>query len=214
MKLSPELYTYLFNNSLREPSVLTELREETKKLDIPMQISPEQGQFMQLLIKLLNAEKTLDIGVFTGYSSLAVALALPSQGQVIACDINENWTAMAKQFWKKAGVSNKVSLKLQPAIKTLDELLNQNQENSFDFAFIDADKTSYLEYYERSLLLIRPGGVIAIDNVLWGGRVADPLNKEVDTIAIRNLNAHIINDERVDISMLTIGDGLTLAMKK
>ncbi len=214
MNLTHELHSYLLKHSVREPKLLEQLREETATLNIKMQIPPEQGQFMQFLIKMLNAKKTLDIGVFTGYSSLAVALALPDDGEVIACDVNEEWTNMAKKYWERANVANKVKLKLQPAIKTLDQLLEQNNQNSFDFAFIDADKTNYLAYYEKSLQLLRPGGIIAIDNVLWGGRVANEENQDVETKSLRELNAKIMSDERVDITMLTMGDGLTLVMKK
>lgn len=214
MKLSDELRTYLLKNAVREPDILERLRKETDQLDIKMQIPPEQGQFMQLLIKMLNAKKTLDIGVFTGYSALSVALALPDNGEVIACDVNEQWTAIAKKYWEKAGVAHKIKLKLQAAVNTLDQLLDQQNHNTFDFAFIDADKTNYMTYYEKSLQLLRPGGMIAIDNVLWGGRVANEQNQDAETQAIRELNAMIATDERVDIAMLTLGDGLTLAMKK
>lgn len=179
-----------------------------------MQISPEQGQFMRLLIEILGAKKTLDIGTFTGYSALCVALSLPKDGKVIACDTNVEWTNMAQQCWGEAGVSHKIDLKLAPALQTLDKLLEDGERNTFDFAFIDADKQNYISYYERSLALLRTGGLIAIDNVLWGGQVADPAIHDSDTVIIRELNAKLLMDDRVTISMLTIGDGLTLARKR
>jgi caffeoyl-CoA O-methyltransferase len=179
-----------------------------------MQISPEQGQFMRLLIELLGAKKTLDIGTFTGYSALSVALSLPENGQIIACDTSIEWTDIAKRFWDRAGVSHKISLKLAPALNTLDTLLAEGQANTFDFSFIDADKENYMAYYEKSLALVRPGGLIAIDNVLWSGQVADPTIQDTDTIAIRALNSKILMDDRVTMSMVPISDGLTLARKK
>jgi predicted O-methyltransferase YrrM len=213
--LEPKLYQYFQSNSLREPTILLQLRQETAKHSMAtMQISPEQGQFMALLVQLMSAKKTLDIGVFTGYSSLAVALALPPDGKVIACDLDEEYTAIARSFWQKAGVADKIELHLAPALETLDKLIEQGQENSFDFAFIDADKSNYDNYYERSMKLVRPGGLIAIDNVLWGGKVADLDIQDNRTKAIRNLNQKLLRDERVTISLVPIGDGLTLALKK
>jgi predicted O-methyltransferase YrrM len=179
-----------------------------------MQISAEQGQFMALLIHLLAARKTLEIGVFTGYSSLAVALALPDDGRVIACDISEEWTSIARGYWREAGVERKIDLRLGPALKTLDDLIAQGQGGRFDFAFIDADKGNYINYYERALVLVRPGGLIAVDNVLWDGKVIDPSVNDPDTRAIRAFNESLRNDDRVWISMLPIRDGLTLACKK
>jgi predicted O-methyltransferase YrrM len=215
LNLTPRLYAYLKNNSLREPEVLKLLRDEThRQTSVRMQISPEQGQLMRLLIEILGAQKTLDIGTFTGYSALTVALSLPNDGKVIACDVNTEWTAIAKHFWETAGVSHKIELKLAPALETLNHLLNDGQANTFDFAFIDADKQNYLAYYEKSLALLRVGGLIAVDNVLWGGRVADPAIDDRDTVIIRELNSRILEDERVTISMLPIGDGLTLVRKK
>ena len=215
INLTPKLYSYLKNNSLREAEPLKKLREETHKIvQERMQISPEQGQFMGLLIEILGAKKTLDIGTFTGYSALAVALSLPDDGRVIACDTSVEWTNIARYFWKEAKVSHKIDLKLAPALETLDKLLADGDENSFDFAFIDADKCNYMSYYERSLALLRQGGLIAIDNVLWGGQVADTAIQDSDTVLIRELNAKILTDQRVTISMLPIGDGLTLARKK
>lgn len=214
LNLTESLYTYLKNNSLREPEVLTQLRKETaKKFSIKMQISPEQGQFMRLLIEILGAKKTLDIGVFTGYSALAVALSLPENGKVIACDINTETSKMAKHFWEIAGVADKIDLRLAPALETLDSMLMNGEAGTVDFAFIDADKANYILYYEKSLSLLRRGGVIAIDNVLWGGDVADPSIQDKNTMTLRELNLKILGDERVSISMLPIGDGLTLARK-
>jgi caffeoyl-CoA O-methyltransferase len=179
-----------------------------------MQISPEQGQFMALLVELIGARRILEVGTFTGYSALAVALALPPDGRVITCDINEEMTAIARRYWAEAGVADKIDLRLAPAIDTLDELLAEGQAGQFDFAFIDADKTNYLAYYERTLELLRSGGLIAIDNVLWNGAVADPERQDDDTSAIRALNEAVHADDRVSLSLLPISDGLTLARKR
>ena len=179
-----------------------------------MQIGPDQGQFMQLLVQLLHAKKTLEVGVFTGYSALWVAMGLPDDGRMIACDISEEYTAVAKRYWKQAGVDQKIDLRLRSARDTLDELVKTGEAGTFDFAFIDADKTNYENYYERALQLLRVGGLIAIDNTIWSGRVADPKEQETDTVAIRRLNEKVFRDERVTLSMLTVGDGLTLAMKR
>ncbi|EKD73406.1 MAG: hypothetical protein ACD_45C00325G0005 [uncultured bacterium] len=215
LNLTPALYDYFQKHSLREPEILKKLREQTHKMSMGnMQISPEQGQFMQLLIELIQAKKTLEIGVFTGYSTLSVALALPSEGRIIACDINKEWTQIAKRFWEMAGVAHKIDLRLAPALDTLQSLLAQGEANTFDFAFIDADKANYLNYYEKTLQLMRVGGLIAIDNVLWDGDVADSTINDPDTVAIRKLNATLSKDECVTLSMLPIGDGLTLARKR
>lgn len=215
INLTSQLYDYLLTNSLREPEVLKKLREQTHTMSMSqMQISPEQGQFMGLLMELMGAKKTLDIGTFTGYSALSVALRLPQEGRVIACDINGEWTKIAKKFWEMSGVGNKIELRLAPAVETLTQLIQDGEENTFDFAFIDADKMNYERYYELSLQLIRPGGLIAIDNVLWSGRVAEPAEVDDNTKAIRALNAKVAKDSRVTMSMLPIGDGLTLARKK
>jgi predicted O-methyltransferase YrrM len=179
-----------------------------------MQISPEQGQFMGLLVKLLKAKKTLDIGVFTGYSSLVIALALPEDGKVIACDRDPESTAIARRYWQAAGVEPKIDLRLAPALETLEQLIAEGEAGSVDFAFIDADKRNYSNYYERALTLLRPGGVVAIDNVLWSGSVADPEVTDNRTIAIREFNQKLHQDSRVEISMLPLADGLTLAMKQ
>lgn len=215
LNLSPAVYEYYQNTSLREPEVLKNLREQTKKMSMAqMQISPEQGQFMALLIQLLNAKKALDIGVFTGYSTLSVALALPETGKVVACDINVEWTKIAKRYWDMANVSNKIELVLGPATETLQKLIDKGETGTFDFAFIDADKVNYPVYYELALNLVRPGGLIAIDNVLWEGKVADPAIQDENTQIIRALNEKILHDDRVTISMLPIGDGLTLVMSR
>ncbi len=214
LNLSDRLYDYLLSVSLREPEVLAELRQETAQLPMSiMQIAPEQGQFMALLIRLMGAQKALEVGVFTGYSSLCVALAMPPEGKLVACDISEEYTAIAKRYWQKAGVANKIDLRIAPALETLDQLLASGQANTFDFAFIDADKKNYPNYYEQALQLVRPGGLIAVDNVLWAGRVADPADQDGSTNAIRAFNQKLRQDERVRISLLPIADGLTLAMK-
>ena len=207
-------YDYLVTTSIRETEVAERLREETQKLPMAqMQIGPDQGQFMQLLVQLINARKTLEVGVFTGYSSLWVALGLPEDGRIVACDVSEEYTAIARRYWQEAGVAQKIDLQLRPALVTLDDLLARGEAGTFDFAFIDADKSNYDNYYERALRLVRDGGLIAIDNTIWSGRVADPNEKDDDTVAIRKLNEKLLDDKRVALSMLTVGDGLTLAMK-
>ena len=179
-----------------------------------MQISPEQGQFMQFLVSIIGARNTIEVGVYTGYSALCVALGLPEDGRIIACDINEEWTKIALEYWKKAGVADKIDLQIAPALDTLTELGKKGRKNHFDFAFIDADKVNYDIYYEKCLNLVRPGGVVAIDNVLWSGAVADVSAMDENTKAIRSLNAKLHKDERVDLSMIPLGDGLTLVRKK
>lgn len=215
LQMTPQLYDYMIKNSVRELHILKELRIRTETVTgSQMIISPEQGQLMNLLLELLNAKKTLDIGTFTGYSALIAALALPKGGKVITCDINPETTNIAKEFWEKAGVSDRIELRLAPADKTLDELIESGASNSFDFAFIDADKASYKNYYEKCLKLVRIGGLIAIDNVLWGGRVADLNQHDRATDAIRAFNEELLHDKRVSISLVPIGDGLTLARKR
>ena len=215
LSLDDRLYDYLLANSLREPAVLAELRAETGKMaQGMMQISPEQGQFMQLLARLVGAKRCIEIGTFTGYSSLAVALALPADGRILCCDVSEEFTQVARRYWAKAGVADKMTLALGPAVATLDAMLAKGDAGRFDMAFIDADKASYDAYYERCLRLLRPGGLILIDNVLWSGDVADPAKTDADTQAIRALNAKLAKDERVDLSLLPVGDGLTLARKR
>jgi caffeoyl-CoA O-methyltransferase len=213
--LTDELYQYLLDVSVREPDVLRRLREETAELeDAAMQIGPEQGQLMALLVEMLGARRTLEVGTFTGYSALVVALALPEDGRVVACDVSEEWTRIARRYWTEAGVAHKIDLRLGPAAATLDALLEEGRVGTFDFAFVDADKTNIRLYYEKALALVRAGGVIAIDNVLWSGKVIDPGEKDADTEAIRALNAALTYDERVTLSLVPIGDGLTLARKR
>lgn len=215
LDLSNQLYDYLLSVSVREPEILRQLRQETARHSLAMmQIAPEQGQFMALLVQLLGATKTLEIGAFTGYSSLIVALALPPHGQIVACDLSEEYTRVARRYWQLAGVADKIELRLAPALDTLDQLLVDGQAETFDFAFIDADKVNYEGYYERSLQLVRPGGLIAIDNVLWSGQVADPQFQDESTLAIRAFNEKLHHDERVTISLIPIADGLTLALKR
>jgi len=214
VKLDARLYTYLQDHSLRELPVQRELREATAGMKhAGMQISPEQGQFMQLLARMVNARRAIEVGVFTGYSSLAVALALPEDGKLVACDVNEEWTAMARRFWDKAGVASRIELKLQPAQRTLDALIAAGESGTYDFAFIDADKSGYAAYFERCLALLRKGGLIVVDNTLWSGAVADPAKDDGDTRAIRAFNDAVHRDTRVAVSMLPIGDGVTLALK-
>ncbi len=214
INLSDTLYQYMLSVSLREPAILKSLRETTYQLSSHgMQISPEQGQLMAFLIELSGAKKTLEIGVYTGYSALVVALALPETGKIIACDINTETTSIAQAFWQKAGVSHKIDLKLAPALDTLDNLIKQKHSNSFDFIFIDADKHNYLQYYERSLTLLRPGGLMLVDNVLWSGRVADTHAHDKQTLAIRAFNQAIYQDKRISMCLIPIGDGLTMVRK-
>jgi predicted O-methyltransferase YrrM len=212
--LPESLQRYLMEHSLRDQPLLRELREETAAMPRGgMQISPEQGQFMQLLVKVLGAKKCIEVGVFTGYSSLCVALALPADGRIVACDVSEEWTAVARRYWAKAGVAGKIDLRLAPATQTLDGLLAAGEAGHYDFAFIDADKGGYRDYYERCLKLLRPGGLVAIDNTLWSGRVADPAEASEDTVHIRRFNDFVHGDTRVEMSLLPVGDGLTLARK-
>lgn len=215
LPINDDLLKYIEQVTLREPEILRRLREETSRHPYAsMQISAEEGQFMALLIHLLSARRTLEIGVFTGYSSLAVALALPDDGRIIACDISDEWTSIARRYWREARVERKIDLRVGPALKTLDDLIAQGQGGRFDFAFIDADKGNYANYYERALVLLRPGGLITIDNVLWDGKVINPKVNDADTRAIRAFNESLHHDERVWLSMLPIRDGLTLACKK
>lgn len=212
--LDQGLYNYLLDVSVQEPKVLQTLREETANHPAAiMQIAPEQGQFMALLVKLLGAKKTLEIGVFTGYSSLVVALALPPDGKIIACDVDEESTSIARRYWQEAGVIDKIDLRIAPALATLDKLIAEGEAGTFDFAFIDADKRNYENYYEKALQLIRAGGLIAVDNVLWFGKVADPDDEDKRTVAIRAFNRKLAGDERVKVSLVPIADGLTLALK-
>ncbi len=215
IELTDALYDYLLANSLREPEILRRLREETATLPAAgMQISPDQGQFMALLVRLMGARRCIEVGTFTGYSALAVMLALPPDGRLIACDVNEKTTAVARRYWQEAGVAERIDLRLAPAVETLDALIAAGGAGTYDFVFIDADKTNYDSYYERALTLLRPGGLIAVDNVLWGGSVIDSTANDSDTEAIRALNAKIASDQRVSCSLLPLGDGLSLALKQ
>ena len=211
--LSESVYSYMLNHSLRESESCQKLREETNSMEYGMmQISPEQGQFMGLLVSLLSVKKAIEVGTFTGYSALCVAQSLPKDGKLIACDVSKEWTNIGRKYWEEAGVEHKIDLRIAPAEETLKNLLDES--GTFDFAFIDADKVNYQIYYELVLQLLRSGGLLLVDNVLWGGSVADDENQEESTIAIRNVNCHIHQDTRVDISMLPVGDGLTLVRKK
>jgi predicted O-methyltransferase YrrM len=213
--LTDSIYDYLLSVSLRELPLQRRLREETAADPMArMQISPEQGQFMALLARLVGAHRCIEVGVFTGYSSLAVALALPEGGSIVACDVSEEWTAIARRYWQEAGVAHRIDLRLAPALATLDSLLAAGRAGTFDLAFIDADKVNYLAYYGRVLDLLRPGGLLLADNTLWSGRVADPGQRDEDTVALRRFNEHLHGDRRIDLSLVPIGDGLTLARKK
>jgi predicted O-methyltransferase YrrM len=213
--LPEKIYDYLTAVSVREPEILKRLREETASNPrATMQVPPEHGQFLALLMQVMGARKTLEVGVFTGYSSLSVALALPEDGRILACDVSDEYTSVARRYWKEAGVEHKIDLRIKPAIETLRDLRAERQHGRFDFAFIDADKANYDGYYECALELVRTGGVIAIDNVLWHGNVVDDNANDADTLAIRALNQKLLRDERVSISMLPISDGLTLACKR
>ena len=214
LNLNDTVYQYLLEHTLREHPAQVALREATRTHPYAMmQISPEQGQFMALLIRLINAHRTIEIGVFTGYSALSVALALPDDGKLLACDISDEFTRVGVPHWQAAGVAHKIDLQLAPALSTLDARINAGEQGQYDFAFIDADKSGYDAYYERCLKLLRPGGLIAIDNTLWSGKVAVPA-EDADTLALQALNTKLHRDERVDISMLPVGDGLTLARKR
>ena len=215
LSIDDRLYDYLCDVSVNESDLLHKLREETAQLEYSvMQISPEQGQFMSLLIKLMGAKRAIEIGTFTGYSSISVAGAMPEDGKLICCDISPQWTDIAQKYWIKAGLEKKIDLYSQPADLTLQMLLDDGAEKSFDFIFIDADKQNYIKYYEMALRLLRKGGLIAVDNTLWSGAVADPENIEPGTRAIRRFNDLIKQDDRVSTSLVTIGDGLTLILKE
>ena len=215
VQLTEPLYRYILEHSLRDSDVLRALREETARLpQAGMQVGPEQGQFLALLARLVGARRCLEIGVFTGYSALAVAAALPPGGKLVACDVSEDWTSIARRYWRQAGVEERIDLRLGRATRTLDRLIAEGEAGRFDFAFIDADKASYLAYYERCLTLLRPGGLLAADNTLWSGAVADPANQEEDTVAIRAFNDALHRDARIDVALLPVGDGVTLARKR
>ena len=209
-----ELMAYLSVTGARETPVQTRCREETQKMPMAMmQIAPEQGAFLALLAKLIGATRCLEIGVFTGYSSLSVALALPPNGHIVALDVSKEFTDRARQYWKDAGVEKKIDLRLAPGVETLDKMIATN-EGPFDFAFIDADKPNYDNYYERALKLVRTGGLIAIDNMLWSGQVANPKADDENTRALKALNLKIHGDDRVDMALATVGDGVMLARKR
>ncbi len=213
--LSEALREYLASMTAPEPDILKRLREETASQPMAiMQIPPEQGQFLALLTRLMGAKRTIEVGVFTGYSALAVALALPEDGKIVACDVSEEFTAVARRYWKEAGVAGKIDLRLGPAAETLRDLIDRGNAGTFDFAFIDADKPSYWTYFELCLKLLRPGGLIAVDNVLQEGKVSDPANADPNTLAIREFNKRVRDDRRVDACLLPLADGLTLALKR
>jgi predicted O-methyltransferase YrrM len=215
ISMTDRLYDYLLSVSVHEHPELARLRAETAKLaEHNMQISPEQGQFLALLVRLMGARRCIEVGTFTGYSGLAVALALPAEGRLIALDVSETWTAVARRHWAAAGVASRIELRLAPALVSLDALLREGQAGGFDFAFIDADKETYQAYYERVVTLLRPGGLVAVDNTLWSGTVADPTVVDRDTAALRAFNAALYADSRIDLSLVPIGDGLTLARKR
>lgn len=215
LNLTPELRDYLLRTSVREHEVLAALREETaKRPDSRLQIAPEQGALMALLVQLIDARRVIEIGTFTGYSSLAMALALPEDGRLVTCDRSEENTSVARRYWDRAGVAHKIQLRIGPALDTVDAMIDAGETETYDFGFIDADKESDLQYFELLLRLLRPGGLIAVDNVLWSGRVIDPGNDDPDTVAIREFNDMVGRDERVSLAMIPIADGLTLAMKR
>jgi len=215
ISVTGHIYDYILSTSLREPEVLRQLREDTAlHTHGGMQIAPEQGQFMALLAELIGAKKVLEVGVFTGYSSTALALALPTDGRITACDISEEFTRVARRYWAQASVTDKIDLRLGPALETLDNLIAEGYGSSYDMVFIDADKVNYDGYYEQALTLLRTGGLVLIDNVLWNGQVADSAFDDADTVAIRRLNEKIHADSRVSISVLPVADGLTLALKR
>jgi len=215
ISVDDRLYEYILRVSLREPDVLRRLRAETAPMQgAGMQISPEQGQFLRFFAEVMGVRRAIEIGVFTGYSSTSIALAMPSDGNLIACDVNESWTAVARRYWKDAGVDGRIDLRIGEALATLDGLIAEGRAGIFDFAFVDADKENMDGYYERCLKLLRQGGVVAFDNVLWNGSVADPENKSDSTLAIRALNEKLGRDERVTMTLVPIGDGLTLARKR
>ena len=213
--LSDELSAYVLRMGAREPAVLAHLRQETAALpQHGMQIAPEQGAFLALVVELIGARRCIEIGTFTGYSSTVVALALPEDGRLVCCDVSEEWTSLARKYWDEAGVAGKIDLRIAPAAETLDRLLADGEQDGFDFAFIDADKAGYDTYYERVLRLVRPGGLIALDNTLWGGQVLDPDTDDKDTRALRALNAKLAADERITLCLLPLADGVTLARRR
>lgn len=215
LSVDEALHDYILKVSLREPPVLRRLRDETATMpEHNMQIAPEQGQFMALLLTAIGARRVIEVGTFTGYSSLAMALALPEDGTLVTCDVSEAYTAVARRYWEEAGVADRIDLRLGAAVETLDGLVHEaGHPQTYDFAFIDADKASYDAYYEACLVLVRPGGIVAFDNTLWDGKVAEPSVQDADTRAIRALNEKLFADSRVDVSLVPIADGLTLCLK-
>ena len=213
--LGDDLHHYLVGHGWREPEVMARLRAETESLpQRNMQIAPEQAAFMALVVELIGARRCIELGTFTGYSALAVALALPPDGRLVCCDVSKEWTDVARRYWDEAGVADRIDLRLGPALATLDRLLAEGADGSFDFAFVDAAKTEYSDYYTRLLLLLRPGGVMLFDNVLWDGAVIDPKATDDDTNGVRELNDLLATDERVTVSMIPLADGVTLARKR
>jgi caffeoyl-CoA O-methyltransferase len=213
--LTDTLYEYLLRVSGREPEVLKRLREETvRRPDANMQIAPEQGQFMGLLVKLMGARRALEVGTFTGYSAICIASQLPPDGQLIACDINASTASIARHYFAQAGVADRIDLRLGPAVQTLDAMIANGESGRIDFMFVDADKESNCLYLERGYQLLRRGGLLVFDNVLWGGLVADPRNREITTEGVRALNEALREDQRFDISLIPVADGITLALKR
>jgi caffeoyl-CoA O-methyltransferase len=213
--IDPKAIDYVLKNSVRETDLLARLRNETAAHpNARFQVPPEQGQFLQVIVRMLGARRTIEVGVFTGYSSLAVAMALPPDGKIVACDVSDEYTSVARRYWAEAGLSDKIDLRVAPASETLDRMIAAGESGSYDFAFIDADKTGYARYYEQCLTLVRPGGLIALDNMLQSGQVMDPANQEANVAAIRQLNEFIHADDRVDALLLPFADGLTLAVKR
>ncbi|MFP4598603.1 MAG: O-methyltransferase [Persicimonas sp.] len=215
LNIDDDLHKYIMQVSVREAQPFVDLRAETAEMaESMMQTAPEQGQLLQLLVKLTGARRAVEVGTFTGYSAMCIAAALPDDGELIACDVNEEWVGIGRPYWEQAGVADKIEVRIQPALDTLDALLVAGEAAAFDFAYIDADKTNYQGYFERCLELLRAGGLVAVDNTLWSGKVADESVTDDDTVALREFNAQLAADERVDISLVTIGDGLTLARKR
>ena len=215
LSLTDPVYDYLLAHSLREDAIARALRETTSGHEwARMQIAPEQGQFMTLLAELIGARRMIEVGTFTGYSALCLARALPADGRLVCCDISEEWTAIGIPYWEQAGVRERIELRIAPGVETLDALLAEGGAGQFDLAFVDADKTNYLNYYERCLVLLRPGGLLMFDNTLWGGAVADAAQQDADTVALRALNERLHGDGRISLSLVPIGDGLTLARKR
>jgi predicted O-methyltransferase YrrM len=213
--ISDELAAYVREVGSREPDVLARLRAETAGIrQHNMQIAPEEGAFLAMLVELIGARRCIEVGTFTGYSSLAVALVLPDDGHLVCCDVSEEWTSMARKYWDEAGVAGRIDLRIAPAAETLDQLLADDEQGTYDFAFVDADKTGYDGYYERLMQLVRPGGLIAFDNTLWGGEVLDVDSDDEDTRALQALNQKLASDERISLCMLPIADGVTLARRR